>query len=65
MPVQKGWKIVPDDKIINVWSSDCDDDCESHGDEAHVNPNYYADNGEPSCCSCGKVYSYTHTEIKS
>ena len=57
------WQKIDDSKVRHVWVSVCDEDCESHRDKAKVPPNYYEDNGEPSCCSCGKVYNYSHTEI--
>ena len=57
------WQRVPNSEVRHVWQSDCDEDCESHGDTATVGPNYYQDSGEPCCCTCGNVYSYVQTEV--
>jgi len=60
-----GWKKISDKNVRHVWASKCDEDCESHGEEVEISPDYYEENGEPSCGTCGSVFEYKRTEIRS
>ena len=53
------WKTVPGNRVRHIWKADCTCDPQ----EVQVTPDFYEENGEPSCGQCGRVYSYVRTEI--
>ena len=59
--MSKGWKKIDDAKVRHVWQC-TEDDCEEGNPEAVVGPDFYEENGEPSCCD--RPMTYLRTEIE-
>ena len=62
-----GWKTIKDEDVTNVWICDTEG-CEGQGDEfgngeEHISPDWYADNGTPTCRFCERDMSYVRTMI--
>jgi len=53
-------KVIKDSLVHNVWIPNCGCIMEP----ADVNPDYYQDNGTPTCPECGSDFEYSHTEIE-
>ncbi len=57
MPKKQQWVVISDDKIRHIWKCpDCDK-------RAIINPEWYTDNGTPTC-ECGQDMRYEKTEIR-
>ena len=54
------WKKIEDEKVLNVWQPDVN--CECATEYCAVHPDWYQDNGTPTC-ECGLDMVYSHTEI--
>lgn len=57
----KVWTTIPDSEIRHVWKKADDDDCKDFG-PVEISPEWYQDNGTPSC-SCEQDLKYSHTII--
>lgn len=49
---------VDDNKVFNIWA------CSSCNDEVEVTPDWYQDNGTPTCGICCEDMYYVMTEIE-
>jgi hypothetical protein len=56
------WITVDDNKVRNIWKADCD--CNNDDNECVIHPDWYQNNGTPTCGECGQDYIYESTEIK-
>ena len=56
------WKTIPDNRVAHVWKKATDDDCGDGPETVTVSPDWYEENGTPSCF-CGEDMRYSHTEI--
>jgi len=54
------WTTIDSDYVLNVWKCE-EEDCSDGNPEVRVNPTFYQENGEPSCCD--RVMTYQRTEI--
>lgn len=59
----KIWKKIPDSQVRHIWKRSQDDDCREGPQSVTVHPDWYAENGTPTCF-CGMDMIYSHTEIK-
>jgi len=60
----KTWAVLPNDQIRHVWEKADDDSCESQLAPVTVGPDWYEQNGTPSC-DCGQDMVYSHTEVRN
>jgi len=61
-PAKAAWKKTANSKVMNVWTCK-NPHCLERGTAFHVTPDWYQDNGTPSC-ECGTDMTYMRTEIK-
>lgn len=57
-----GWLRILDSQLRHVWTTAEDDDCGEGPQTVCVSPDWYAENGTPSC-NCGRDMVYTHSEV--
>jgi len=56
------WVEIKDDCVRHIWKKDCDCKNENGPETAEISPDWYQQNGTPSC-GCGRDMVYVRTEI--
>jgi hypothetical protein len=60
---KRKWVTVKDGEVRNVWTCD-EEGCKERGEETHIDPSWYADNGTPVCGGCDRDMCYVRTEVR-
>ena len=55
-------KTIDDSNISHTWKKAEDNDCGEGPEQVEVTPDWYQNNGTPTCF-CGQDMEYSHTEI--
>ncbi len=56
------WEKISDINVRHIWVKAETDDCPCKENEISIQPDWYENNGTPSC-ECGQDMQYSHTEI--
>ena len=54
------WEKIDDNKVQSYWKCE-EEDCEDGNPTVEVGPDFYEENGEPTCCD--RVMNYQYTEM--